>query len=61
MKTVCNMCGMEKKVEVQPSRSQLMCGGFPVKYENRCSSCERKLVKQINNILEKIGEQNERT
>lgn len=48
------MCKKEKKVVFcQPSRTQLMMGGYPVKMENRCQACETKLAKKIEKLLAK--------
>ena len=47
-KPVCGMCHKHKKtLSLEPSRSQLIFGGFPVQVEYRCQSCETKLVKQL--------------
>lgn len=50
--TKCDMCGKQKKnVTTEPSRSQLIFGGFRVKYEQRCPACERKVAAQIERML----------
>jgi hypothetical protein len=39
----CVMCGTENDtVDSQPTRSQLIFGGFPMRWENRCRKCEKK-------------------
>ena len=49
---ICDRCKQDKdNVSVEPSRSQLMFGGFPVKYEKRCEDCEKELIRQINKVL----------
>ena len=48
------MCGKEKRnVSLEPSRSTLLFGGFPQQYERRCPACERKVVRQFEEILNK--------
>ena len=51
----CDTCGKERRnVSLQPSSSQLIFGGFPVRHENRCLDCERKLSKQLDKILDNL-------
>ena len=48
----CARCKQKKKdCSLEPSRSQLIFGGFPVKYEYRCPACERELCKKIDKML----------
>jgi hypothetical protein len=52
----CAMCGvseLDKEVSLQPSRSQLVFGGFRVKMEHRCVDCEAKVVEGIEAMLKK--------
>ena len=52
---ICAICNKSKKtITRQPSRSQLIFGGFPVRYENRCQACETKLVKQLERNFKMI-------
>jgi hypothetical protein len=42
----CDCCGeLKRNVERQPSRRQLLFGGFNVTYENRCPACERDTAR----------------
>lgn len=42
----CDMCEkMKRNVSLEPSRRQLLFGGFHVTYENRCPKCERKVAE----------------
>jgi len=51
----CDMCHKDKSdVSTQPSRSQLIFGGFNVKYENRCNDCEREVRKRIDKMLKHV-------
>lgn len=44
--THCDVCGEQKRdVRLQPSRSQLLFGGFHVTYESRCRDCERDVSR----------------
>lgn len=52
MKTICAMCKQEKECSREPSRSQLLFGGFASKFEYRCKSCEKKLIRRIEKMLE---------
>lgn len=52
MVTVCSMCKKEKECSREPSRSQLMFGGFAPKFEYRCQACENKLIRRIELLLE---------
>ena len=48
----CDMCLQEKKnVSHEPSRSQLLFGGFNVRMESRCSECEKKVIKWVKEQL----------
>ena len=48
----CEICGKDKKtVELQPSRKQLIFGGFPIRFEYRCQRCETILAKQLSAVL----------
>jgi hypothetical protein len=50
---ICSMCRKHKKnLSLEPSRSQLIFGGFPVKLEYRCQSCENKVIKSVEKIIE---------
>lgn len=51
-KMKCDICGSTNNVERQPTRSQLIFGGFRGKMtELRCDECEKKLVKRIEGLL----------
>ncbi len=53
---ICDMCHKEKPdVESQPSRSQLIFGGFRNLTEDRCKDCEKELCKTISRIIKNIG------
>lgn len=53
----CDMCGeLKRNVTVEPSRRQLLFGGFHVTYENRCPKCEREVCKWIEKALAKVSE-----
>jgi hypothetical protein len=55
---ICDVCGERKKnVSLEPSRSQLLFGGFKLKFENRCRSCERKVSKWVDKLLTTIEDQ----
>lgn len=47
----CVICGSYRDVERELSRSQLLFGGFDVKYELRCKKCEAELCQKIDDIL----------
>lgn len=48
----CDMCNQEKRnVSKEPSRSQLLFGGFNIQTENRCPACERKVMKWVDKML----------
>lgn len=52
----CDMCKKENKtVDYQPTRKQLLFGGFPVRLEKRCAKCEQKVVAWVDRILKKKG------
>ena len=56
----CNMCKKfrkDKDVYYEPSRRTLMFGMSygHVFYEHRCKWCERKLVKELNQLIKKIA------
>jgi hypothetical protein len=47
------MCGRnDVDVELQPSRSQLLFGGFRSRMENRCAGCEKKVAKWVDKLLD---------
>lgn len=52
---MCDVC-KEKRSDVsrEPTRSQLLFGGFRVSTENRCSDCERKVAAWVSRQLRKI-------
>ena len=53
---ICDMCQKEKPdVESQPSRSQLIFGGFRNLTEGRCRDCEKKLCKTVSQIINRIS------
>jgi len=50
----CNVCNkMKRTVSLEPSRSTLLFGMQygRVSYEYRCASCEAKLTKMIDRLL----------
>ena len=48
----CAVCGKVKKtVNLTVSRGQLLFGGFPVRYEYMCVSCDTRLAKKIDRQL----------
>lgn len=48
----CEMCGSEKNVSLEPTRSQLLFGGFRAKMmEYRCEECEAKVVAWIKSLI----------
>lgn len=53
-KTICSMCNEEKNCSYEPTRSALTFGGFPVRYEYRCASCEREVCKSIDKMFKFI-------
>jgi hypothetical protein len=51
---LCDVCKKAKRtVSREPSRSQLLFGGFNLRFENRCPACERKVVAWVDKQLEK--------
>ena len=49
----CKMCGRnDVDVELQPSRSQILFGGFRSRMENRCAGCEKKVAKWVDKLLD---------
>ena len=52
----CDVCKKENEtVEYQPTKKQLLFGGFPVRLEKRCAECEQKVVAWVDRILKKEG------
>jgi len=51
----CETCGSTKNITLQPSTSQLIFGGFPVRMAYRCGKCEKELVKKVNRAIKEIG------
>lgn len=50
---VCEICGSTKNVTSEPTRSQLLFGGFRGKMtECRCEECEEKVILWIKSNLE---------
>ena len=48
----CDVCLKEKPdVKLEPSRSQLLFGGFHVKLENRCKECEQDVLRWVRTTL----------
>jgi uncharacterized protein with PIN domain len=48
----CDICNKQtRNVSRQPTRSQLLFGGFNITTENRCTSCERNVVLWIDRLL----------
>ena len=48
----CDMCGkFVKDAPLQPSRSQLLFGGFRVQLERRCGQCERQVSAWVKGLL----------
>lgn len=51
----CDMCRrLKRNVSLEPSRSQLVFGGFPVKLEHRCAACERRVCKRVAAMIRNI-------
>lgn len=49
---ICGMCKKQRdNLHLEPSRKQLLFGGFPASFEYRCDDCEKILVKKINKFL----------
>lgn len=48
---ICAVCDEDKETEMQPSRSQLIFGGFPAQLEAVCKECDRKLAKDMGAYL----------
>jgi len=49
---ICSMCRQtHPKLSTEPSRKQLIFGGFPVFMEKRCPACEKKVIKSMNATL----------
>lgn len=53
--SVCEMCGAEKPEFFEPTRSQLLFGGFPVKMEYRCKKCEAHVAEWVETMLDNIS------
>lgn len=52
---ICDVCGREhKSVTIQPSRRQLLFGGFNVSYEKRCGTCESEVAKWAMSLINDI-------
>ena len=48
----CDICKQEKRnVSREPSRSQLLFGGFNMRTENRCPACEREVMKWVDSLI----------
>lgn len=48
----CNCCGEVKKdMEIMPTFSQLVFGGFPSRMELRCPKCDKKVFKKLEKML----------
>lgn len=50
----CKMCGasaLDKKLSLEPSRSQLLFGGFRARMEHRCEDCEKKVCEWVDSLL----------
>ena len=48
----CVMCQKAKKtVEMQPTRKQLLFGGWHMRHEPRCQACETKVVKWLERLI----------
>jgi hypothetical protein len=53
---LCDMCHKDKpNVEQQPSRSQLIFGGFNIRIESRCRDCEKKVCKDLDKIFKNLS------
>ena len=51
MKT-CDRCKQDKpRTSLEPTQSQLLFGGFPVRMENRCDACEREVIGWVTQQL----------
>lgn len=51
-KPICSMCRKHKStLSLEPSRSQLLFGGFNVRLEYRCQACETKVGVWIDRML----------
>ena len=52
----CDVCKKENEtVEYQPTKKQLLFGGFPVRLEKRCAECDQKEIEWVDRILKKEG------
>lgn len=53
---ICDMCHQDKPdVERQPSRSQLIFGGFNTRMESRCKDCEKELCKDFDEMIKRMN------
>ena len=49
---VCSMCKRHTSdLSLEPSRKQLIFGGFNVRLEYRCGACEKKVIKSMEATL----------
>lgn len=52
---LCAVCQKDRKrVEYAPTLNQLVFGGFPVKMQWRCPTCEKQLATQVGRILKDV-------
>lgn len=52
---LCCMCGKQKRnVSLQPSRTQLLFGGFYVRMEYRCRYCEREVARWATKLIKNL-------
>jgi len=54
-KPICSVCKKHKNnLSLEPSRSQLLFGGFHIKMEYRCVACETKVAKWVDKMSDNI-------
>lgn len=50
---ICNRCKKHtKNLSLEPSRRQLIFGGFPIEIEYRCQKCEKEVSSLIQKLIE---------
>ena len=55
---MCDDCGERQATITSLSMNQMVFGGFPVQYRNRCQPCETKAAKKIDKMLKAVIAQN---
>ncbi len=52
---ICGVCKKNKRnLFLEPSRNQLLFGGFNMRREYRCPDCERKVARWIDGTLRQL-------